>query len=681
MIETDVIRPQPDHDPAGRLPPQQAWRGQIGQNGRSDVLGGGTNTTQVDAEVRRENIANGFPNASPTRRDDLPAAEPVNEAPPYDSSGSSSSGKTHGVEKGLEGSNSGWTSHLSGRALNGTQAARLDNDRTTGEEKLPTKANRFREGLPLRKDGYVVDAATGEQLHRHSSQLESLAARDKEREKVLKLSPDQIHELTSSPESLPIRTLTPHLPQPPKATLPEIPHISFDGRAPKVEAEKAETKGSGVEDREMGAAAVSPTRKNVSLQDPPVLLGDSGSEAASSSAARPTLSSRALSTPSSVRRRHSHARTEGASQDRTAQSKTPHTTPGPLHFGDDSSPHPPMLADPNPSPMPQSIPLPPLSIPTYLQLELSSSRPSPLYIHRSVTSDFPYESSRVKIERLLNFLLLPPQLEQVLWFGALACLDSWLYSFTILPIRFLKAVFILSQSWVINLCLEVEFVSRFIVKGVGRMWRRRRRRGTSASGEVPRLADPASRSREASDAKYTSVFSDGAPRETSERTRSSFSPSEPTSRNQRLRRHRRTKSSPSALLPDDKADILKGLLIIFTCTILMYFDASRMYHWIRGQAAIKLYVIYNVLEVSQSMLYLRCGYTNVPGWRPPVLCTWSRRPGMPFLSRSSRTKARWPQQGHPPLLALSPCSSLYCRPRHCPILPSDHAQCSREFLF
>jgi hypothetical protein len=34
----------------------------------------------------------------------------------------------------------------------------------------------------------------------------------------------------------------------------------------------------------------------------------------------------------------------------------------------------------------------------------------------------------------------------------------------------------------------------------------------------------------------------------------------------------------------------------------MYFDASRMYHWIRGQAAIKLYVIYNVLEVSDRLL-------------------------------------------------------------------------------
>lgn len=59
---------------------------------------------------------------------------------------------------------------------------------------------------------------------------------------------------------------------------------------------------------------------------------------------------------------------------------------------------------------------------------------------------------------------------------------------------------------------------------------------------------------------------------------------------------------PSALLPDDKADILTGLLMITTCCVLMYFDASRMYHWIRGQAAIKLYVIYNVLEVSDRLL-------------------------------------------------------------------------------
>ena len=89
--------------------------------------------------------------------------------------------------------------------------------------------------------------------------------------------------------------------------------------------------------------------------------------------------------------------------------------------------------------MPQPIQFHPLSIPTYLQLELSSARPSPLYIYRTAASEFPYESSKVKFERLLNFLILPPQLEQVLYFGSLACLDAWLHTFTILPLRFFQS--------------------------------------------------------------------------------------------------------------------------------------------------------------------------------------------------------------------------------------------------
>lgn len=32
--------------------------------------------------------------------------------------------------------------------------------------------------------------------------------------------------------------------------------------------------------------------------------------------------------------------------------------------------------------------------------------------------------------------------------------------------------------------------------------------------------------------------------------------------------------------------------------MLQYVDASRLYHSVRGQAVIKLYVIFNVLEVS-----------------------------------------------------------------------------------
>ncbi|CRK31810.1 hypothetical protein BN1723_014548, partial [Verticillium longisporum] len=159
--------------------------------------------------------------------------------------------------------------------------------------------------------------------------------------------------------------------------------------------------------------------------------------------------------------------------------------------------------------MPPSIPLPPMSIPTHLQLELSTQRPSPLYIHHSHTNDIPYESNAVKIERLKNVLLIPFYLERTLYFGTLACLDAWLYNFTILPIRFCVAVGVLIR------------------------W---------------------------------------------------------------------TKSMPSSLTSMHKADILQGAIILFSSTFLMNLDASRMYHVIRGQDAIKLYVIYNVLEVGDRLL-------------------------------------------------------------------------------
>jgi hypothetical protein len=41
---------------------------------------------------------------------------------------------------------------------------------------------------------------------------------------------------------------------------------------------------------------------------------------------------------------------------------------------------------------------------------------------------------------------------------------------------------------------------------------------------------------------------------------------------------------------------------VASCFVLMRFDASRMYHGIRGQSAIKLYVIYNLLEVCDRLL-------------------------------------------------------------------------------
>lgn len=52
------------------------------------------------------------------------------------------------------------------------------------------------------------------------------------------------------------------------------------------------------------------------------------------------------------------------------------------------------------------------------------------------------------------------------------------------------------------------------------------------------------------------------------------------------------------LPPSQKADILASLLIAFSIIILTPFtDISKIYHSIRGQETIKLYVIFNALEV------------------------------------------------------------------------------------
>lgn len=413
----------------------------------------------------------------------------------------------------------------------------------------------------------------------------------REKEKVLRLSPANIYELTSSPMALPAlhssedlsEACTPNLERTPK------------GRGRWTISEGGELlkgKNNRKRDRSQSNSIVD-TSSATTEESPhtPVFFSARDSQCAT----RPCQTTRTVSTPLSKRRSSSSKANGSAKAPLSSSTEQSRAGVTPLRFDDTKAGgRLAAIEEPQPSPMPQSIPIPPLSLPTYLQLELSSQRPSPLYIHRSVTSDFPYESSHVKIERLQNFLLLPPQLEQVLWFGALACLDAWLFSFTILPLRFLKALSILGRSWGQSFAMEVRFIGAFIYAGTGRMWRRRRRRESIDGSATPTSMSTTKTPPDCTTTPKTAV------EEVSNTT-----PSTPEL-NRKFRRasgqkHRRTKSVPSALQPDDKADILKGLLIIISCTILMYFDASRMYHGIRGQAAIKLYVIYNVLEVCDRL--------------------------------------------------------------------------------
>lgn len=264
-----------------------------------------------------------------------------------------------------------------------------------------------------------------------------------------------------------------------------------------------------------------------------------------------------------------------------------------------------------PAAMLPPLPVPPLSLPTHLQLELAGQRPSPLYIHHSQSADMPYESSAVKFERLFNALLLPPYLEQLLWFGTLACLDAWLYTFTILPMRFFIAVGELFRWWGYVIWKETRWVVAFVWEGIWRLWHRARSQDISSDREPSQVGgEPDSTRNRSKDGHGPSARQNGSAQanggafpsslETSSRPNGNgvFHPPKHAMPKPGTLRHRRTKSLPSNLTSYHKADLLQGSIIICSALALMNLDASRMYHFIRAQSSMKLYVIYNILEVS-----------------------------------------------------------------------------------
>ena len=424
---------------------------------------------------------------------------------------------------------------------------------------------------------------------------------------VLKLSAAEMEELTSAPESLPVASPTRPAASGPTslATSPimdEKPTFSENLR-PESEDPRSRRRGESL--REQGPNEEDPRsrRRGESLRESGPSEGRALSEQTPNMARdRPRFSSRTSSSQNAIRT-PSYIRT-------TSRQPSPRRKPvasgiEPLDLNHTSKEPNGIVKTPQPehppSPTPQSIPLPPMSIPTYLQLELSSSRPSPLYIYRSHASENQYESSKIKFERLLNFLLLPPQLEQVLYFGSLACLDAWLYTFTILPLRFFKALAVLVKWWGLVVAKEARFIGGFIYHGSGRMWHRQRGRSgsidsTSRSRSVSRVSRPSmstTTSYQSPPMRVPDVLSgvsENLKVDTERKSRPGWG-----------RKHRRTKSQPSSLSSYHKADLLQGAVIICSCIILLKLDASRMYHGIRGQSAIKLYVIYNLLEVSSSL--------------------------------------------------------------------------------
>lgn len=427
---------------------------------------------------------------------------------------------------------------------------------------------------------------------------------------IRRLSASKIQELAASPESLPIATI-PDQPlsagivdahrQPMSSQLSASPQEVFD----KVENHRSQAFGDAPSSRILHS--VRPGLSTRTVSTPPINRTKSVSQPPA-----PTAATRRNSFQPSPKPAPLNLETAGAANARNAY---PEGQGRPDHrdHREHREPRPP-------SPIPPSIPLPPLSAPTLLQLELAAQRPSPLYIHQSWASDLPYESSAVKFERLKNFLFLPMFLEKTLMFGALACLDAWLWTFTILPMRFCIAFGVLFKWWAYIAGKETRWLVGFVWEGLGRLWERGRRgRGLSRrpSFDGSRSTDGESRSRSrARESLHDGSINNppanhGGPqgevphRAPSTRARKGTNgaarvpPLRMQSRSHNGPfRHRRTKSTPSNLTSFHKADLLQGLVIICSSVALMNLDASRMYHFIRAQSAVKLYVIYNLVEVS-----------------------------------------------------------------------------------
>ncbi|KAF7941767.1 uncharacterized protein EAE97_006604 [Botrytis byssoidea] len=521
------------------------------------------------------------PSPSPPPLRSSPSQVPVNESPsgnadetPLVQTGNNSSGSFHRLEN----------------------FPSFAEHNRTGELTSPPPTSKF---LPPSDQ---LDDIAEEKVENHRK----LSLKGFGEEKVLKLSAAEMTELASAPESLPM--ISPNklfTPDPSQGNAEEhgrkrsgsdVSRMELDDRPPE-----------SIDRRNI----ITPESVKFSADINGEQRGHQGVIHANASTRRPTIlpSSRAFSAQPPPTQWPSYSKPNAVP---TSPKKKPFyigrgseplnlnleglTTPIATNGASKSSQLPDI---PPPSPIPQSIPLPPMSIPTYLQLELSATRPSPLYIYRSASTEFPYESSKVKFERLLNFLLLPPQLEQVLFFGSFACLDAWLYTFTILPLRFFKALGILIAWWGHVLAKECRFISGFIYHGISRMWHRRNERRSADSLSPTRSMSRPSRPSVSTTTSFQSQA--GRPSETFRRTGTTETTprlnGERRPRQGWARRHRRMKSQPSSLSSYNKADLLQGAVIIFSSFFLMKLDASRMYHSIRAQSAIRLYVIYNLLEV------------------------------------------------------------------------------------
>lgn len=55
------------------------------------------------------------------------------------------------------------------------------------------------------------------------------------------------------------------------------------------------------------------------------------------------------------------------------------------------------------------------------------------------------------------------------------------------------------------------------------------------------------------------------------------------------------------LTPAEICDLLKAVILVVCSIILLYVDTNMLYHLIKSQSVIKLYIFYNMLEIGDKL--------------------------------------------------------------------------------
>ncbi|CAB3982800.1 transmembrane anterior posterior transformation 1 homolog [Paramuricea clavata] len=165
----------------------------------------------------------------------------------------------------------------------------------------------------------------------------------------------------------------------------------------------------------------------------------------------------------------------------------------------------------------------PVDLPEYLIKGLTQNTAKGFslfhYLKVEVTRGYLFEEQEEKFldqrEKIYTFMKTPRELEKLMWFGFLLCLDCFLFVFTYLPVRVLLAMLQLLGNVV---CLKF------------------------------------------------------------------------------------LRNTLSLLEPHQTCDLLRGFILLVCCVAMnSWCDLSILYHIVRGQSVIKLYVIYNMLDIADRL--------------------------------------------------------------------------------